>query len=442
MKNKILGLLLVIGLLSIYPTWRYFTNAKIFAKALVTHSSALGEWTHGSISSGIDGKITIRNLNFTPENYTQGYTIDSITIDTDPLFILKNSAAKLDYMLPETLSISVNTAILNGESNDITGMLGDKSMWMLMAGFAGSFGCKNDSYTSFDTGSWQSILDENQIFNVDLFYSRQTDGSLDVDLILDAENLFSTTWSSNLVSSYNEQQISISELIAEKLFYNYLDNGYNQKRNDVCKQNYNSSFAAYRLNSAEHVQKYFRTYYEKELPPVLINLYQRLLTPDVEYNAIITLNERKYIGDIYRTHQNKMYENSLVELAATDNTYLPITFQKIDFTTIDTNVLIKESIKRQLQNEKIEAQALKPKENKYKPVIHKIGGTKTKKLPINKLTSAINKRLRIKTKRGRPVSGYLRAVKQGMVTIESKYKKGVAILTLAIDEIASIEIIK
>lgn len=181
MKNKILAVILVLGLLSIYPLWRYFTNAKVFAEALLNHASGLGEWTHGEISTTFDGKITIRDLSFKPHSYKQNFKISNITILTDPMFLLKNSTQRLAIMLPESLSLSINSASFNNQSDTLYHTLRDKSMWMLMAGFAGSFGCTRESYTSFDQQTWKNILSKEQVFNVDLYYSRQNNGSLDVD---------------------------------------------------------------------------------------------------------------------------------------------------------------------------------------------------------------------------------------------------------------------
>ncbi len=443
MKNKIIGLLIVLIVLSIYPTWRYFNNANIFANALFTHASGLGKWSYGSINTSFDGKITIRNISFTPKNYRQGFVIDSISMSVEPMFLLKTSREKLEYLLPESMSISINSAIINSKSDDINASLRNDSMWMLIAGYAGSFGCARESYTTFDEASWKNILKNDQIYNVDLFYSRQQNGSIDVDLILDAENLFSSTWSSNLKSSYNDKQIIASELIVDKLFYNYLDNGFNQARNDACKENYNSSFATYRLSSADHVQKYLRTYLSKELPEVLINWYQRMLTPDVEYNAIITLNERKFLNEVFRTEQRTLFENSLVEVATSQDEYLPVTLKNIDFTSVDPELLRKENLKREQDAKKIQADKLKQTTNKYKPTVFKTGRAKiAKRIAVSNLNTVLNRKIRIKTKKGRPITGYLSSVNSEKISIESKYKTGTAKLTILISKIATVELVR
>jgi hypothetical protein len=442
MKNKIIGILIAIALLSIYPIWRYSSNAKVFAEAVIAHAAGLGKWSYGSISSNFDGKNTIRNLTFSPESFEQQFTIDSAVISTSPMFLLKSSAFDLGYMLPETLSLSINSAVLTTQAQDINNTLREQSMWMLMAGYSGSFGCNRESYTSFDGSSWENILDNDQYFNIDLFYSRQENGSLDVDLTLDAENLFSTTWSSNLTSSYPDNQIIINDLIVEKLYYFYLDNGFNIKRNDACKQNYNGSFAAYRLSSAEHLQNYLRTSFQKELPDVLINWYQRMLAPDVEYNAIITLDERQYLNQVFNIDQRTLYENAVVEISTSDNEYLPVTLKEIDFTAIDSEMLKKESLKRELLKKQAEQDKLKPKVDVLKPRIYTIGAKKSAKVALNKLNTAINRKVRVKTARGRPITGVITQVDGKYLTLETSFKKGRATLTIPIDKIASVELVK
>lgn len=441
MKNKIIGLLLVLGLLSIYPMWRYFSHANVFARAMLDHASGLGKWSHSSINTSFDGLITIRGVTFSPHQYQQQFNIDSITIKTNPMFLLKNDPIKLGYMLPEILSISVNSAMMSGgNTSEILDNLRKESMWMLMAGFAGSFGCNRESYTSFDEKSWSNILDKDQIYNLDLYYSRQTDKSLDVDLILDAENLFSSTWSSNLKSSYNDDQIIFDELIVEKLYYSYLDNGFNLKRNNACMQNYKSSFAAYRLSSAEHVQKYLRSHFSKELPSVLINWYQRMLAPDVEYNAIITLDDRKYLFDVYQIDQRTLYENAQVEVATNENDYLPVSLTEIDFTNIDSDLLIKENQKRKEREQQRLEEAKRKQSEKNKANIYTTGGKKSRQVPLNRIGELIGKKIRIKTSRGRPIIGRLNSIKDGVVSIDTIYKTGRAQLSVEIKKIASVEL--
>jgi hypothetical protein len=443
MKNKILLAILILGLLSIYPLWRYYNHAKIFAEAVLNHADGLGKWSHTSIQSNLDGKITIRNLNFTPQGYTQSLSINNVVISTNPGFLFKSNAMELNYVLPETLSISINSANLNrGSSDDFSNHLKDNSYWMLMAGYAGSFGCQRESYTSFDDETWSNLFDNNQLYNVDLFYSRQGNGSLDVDLILDAENLFSTTWSSNLKSSYNDKQIVIDEMVVDKLFYNYLDNGFNKKRNDACKENFNSSYAAYRISSAEHVQKYIRNYFTKELPTALINLYQRMLEPDTEYSATFTFIKRQYLKELYKTGQRKFYENAEIEIASRNNNYIPVELTDIDFTVIDSELLKEESIKRENLETKKKLENLKQKVDKNKPIIYKTATQSSRKVDVSSIQTVINKKVRIKTYMGRPITGYIRSVDGNIAIIESRYKSGFAKLSIARRNIASIELLR
>ena len=442
MKRKLLGLLIILGLLSAYPIYRYYANANVFAKAVLDHLSTLGKWSTGSISSNYDGKISINNVSFTLNGYRQNISFENIVIKTDPMFLLKSDPNELNYMLPETLSLSVNSALFGSNATDLYDALRNDSMWMVLAGFAGSFGCDRDTTLSFNVSDWKNILSTAQLFNLDLFYSRQTNGSLDVDLIIDAENQFSATWSSNLKQSFNDPVISLNELIVEKLYYNYLDYGFNLKRNNACMKNYSDSFAKYRLSSAEHIQNYLRTHFAKELPPLLISWYQRMLAPDVEYNAIISLKDRQYLSTILDTQQVDFYQKASVEVASTDNKFIPISLKEIDFTAIDSELLKKENLKRSELEKQAKTKKQQFKKNSYAPIIHTIGSKKSKKIPLSQISSIINKRVRIKTKRGRPISGFIRAEKNGIITIETNLKKGSAQFTLEVKQVSSIELLR
>jgi len=441
MKTKIISFFLVLVLLSIYPAWRYFTNAKLFADAIFGHASNMGNWTYGTVSSGLGGNITIRNIAFTPNNHTQGFDIGSVVIKTEPMFLLKSNPSELAYLLPETLSLSVNSASLNHKSSDILDSLKQNSMWMILVGHAGSFGCSRDQYVTFDDTVWNKIIKNNQIYNVDLFFSKQEDGSLDADLILDAENLFSSTWSSNLKSSYNENQIVIDELLTDKLYYSYLDNGFNLARNNACIENYKSSFAAYRLSSAEHVQQFMRVNYSKEFPTSLINWYQRVLAPETDFNAIISIKDRMYLSDIAQINQLELYENSSVEVSSSNNEYLPVNLKEIDYTKIDTESLMSENIKKQ-EKADLEAQILKDKNaEQQKTTVITTGARTNKRVQLRNLNSVINKRVRIKTIRGRPIKGILRDSQNGMVTLDSHFRFGTSTISISIDMISSVELL-
>jgi hypothetical protein len=54
----------------------------------------------------------------------------------------------------------------------------------------------------------------------------------------------------------------------------------------------------------------------------------------------------------------------------------------------------------------------------------------------------LNKKLRIKTKRGRPIIGYLRKVEAKSITIERLFKNGNAKMVLNIKQISSVELMQ
>ncbi len=442
MKNKLIGFLIFLVVVLSYPTWRYFHNATVFAKAIINHASRIGEWQHGSISTSLGGSITIRNVKFTPKNYNQSYDIGSIKIDAKPLFLFKNSAMKLKTLLPEFISVSVNGASLDSHASDIYDALQEKSLWMYLAGYAGSFGCQKSSYTIFPEEAWKKLIGVDQTFNLDLFYSRQSNGSVDVDLILTADELFSSTWSSNLKAAYFENQLILEDLVVDKLFYNYLDNGFNLKRNNICAQNYGGSYAKYRLSSAEHLQQYLRTYYSKQLPEDLTQRYQRMLAPDIELNAIITLDERKYVSDFMQQDQIELYETSQLEISTSNSDYFTANLIAIDYTKINTERLKSEILERAKIEKQRKTKEQKTTKNYLNAVVFKTGKSKSRAISIQKLSSFLNKKLRIKTKRGRPIVGYVRKVDEKSITVESLFKNGNATMILNKKQIASVELMQ
>ncbi len=442
MRNKLIGLMVFLVVILSYPTWRYFHNANVFAKAMINHASRLGEWQYGSISTSLGGLITIRNLKFTPKNYKQSYEISSVNIEAKPLFLFKNSAKKLNTLLPEFLSVSVNGATLDSQASDIYDALQKRSLWMYLAGYAGSFGCNKDSYTVFPKESWQKLIEDDQSFNLDLFYSRQANGSVDVDLILTADDLFSSTWSSNLKVAYFENQLILEDLVVDKLYYTYLDNGFNLKRNTICAQNYGGSYAKYRLSSAEHLQQYLRTYYSKQLPEDLSQRYQRMLEPDIEFNAIITLDERKYVSDFVQQEQIDLYENSQLEVSTSNSDYFTANLVDIDYTKIDSERLKSEILERERVERERKLKEQKTIKSYLKAVVFKTGKSKSRAISIQNLSSVLNKKLRVKTKRGRPIIGYLRNVDAKAITIESLFKNGKAKMILKKKQIASVELMQ
>ncbi len=347
MKNKIITVLIVLLLLSIYPAWRYTSNAKVLVATLLDKTAPLGKWTYGSISSNFSGEISVSNLSFSPDGYKQGFEIDSMKITTDSWFILKHNKMELAYLLPDTVSLALNSIIFNSSSDDLSTYFKEKSLWMPIAGFAGSFGCSKESLEKFDRKDIDQLILPDQIFNLDLYYSRLANGTIDFDLIIDAEEMFSTTWSSNLESSYQDNRIIPEEVLVKDLFYSYLDNGFNLKRNKICAKNYNNSFAAYRLNSAEQIQQYLRVNYAKELPKILTTWYQRSLNPDAEYNAVIKFPERKYLSSVFMIDQAQFFTNTDAKISLTETEYEKIVLKPIDFTNLDQEKLMREHMKIQ-----------------------------------------------------------------------------------------------
>lgn len=441
MKKIILIIVAVLILLSIYPIWRYYSNAKTLANTVMTYSSGLGSWSNSGISAGMDGKITVRRPVFTPSGYAQSFEAEEMVIKADAMFILKSSKSELKDYLPDTMTISVNSIVLDSKSDDIYGTLKNNSLWKLQAGYAGSFGCTRELYTEFDDLTWSKIIPESQSYNIDLFYSRQANGSIDADLTLDVEGKFTSTWSANLKPSFNDRKIVVNDLLIDKIFYYYLDYGFNEIRNSACAANNKDSFAAYRISSVEQIQKYLRTNYIKEMPKDLLTLYQKLLAPDAEYNIIFKFPEKEYIGAIYSMPQVDFYTKTEIEISTDNNKYKQIELTDIDYTKVDSEQLLKEHEIRERKKKEEEQARIEAEKNKNKPVVYTIGGNKATNIPLNKISSVIGKRVRIKTLRGRPVTGYLLSVDNNLVELDSIFRTGRAKITLPLDKVSSVELV-
>jgi hypothetical protein len=166
-----------------------------------------------------------------------------------------------------------------------------------------------------------------------------------------------------------------------------------------------------------------------------------MLAPDVEYNAIITLNENRYLTDIYAIDQRELYENSLVEVATSNDNYIPVTLKEIDFTNIDSELLKKENLARKQREELAEQEKLRKSREKTHAKIFRTGGRDSRKVALNRLNSIIGKKIRVKTVMGRPIVGVLRSAENKQIIVETIYKTGRAKLSVKLKEIASIELI-
>lgn len=442
MKNKLIIVLAVFVILAAYPIYRYKTNAKVVANTLLSHSNALGKWSYGSIASDFSGNLTVRNLSFTPKGYEGGFDIDSLKIKTDRGFIFKHNSQELEYILPEKATLAFNAIALNSKSSDLYEQLKNNGLWYALIGYAGSFGCQRESMETFKNSDISNFFTAEQIFNLDIYYSRLPDSSLDVDVIIDAEELFSTSWSSNIESSYVDDRIMPEELLVKTLYYTYLDNGMNSKRNKVCADNYKGSVAAYRLSAAEHLQRFFRVNYAKELSPELINWYQKSLMPDAEYNAIVEFPDRRYITELFALPQKLFFTNvdAQVSLDAVD--YQKVTLQEVDFTKIDQEELMNEHIKKQEELKRGERERKRQEEQKRNPKVYKIGHSKQRMIGVSSLGSYVGKQLRLKMISGRPIIGELISINRetGMVVFKTSYKSGSAQLNLPLKKIISAEL--
>ena len=129
------------------------------------------------------------------------------------------------------------------------------------------------------------------------------------------------------------------------------------------------------------------------------------------------------------------------EIGTTENDYMLVELAEVDYTKVDTERLKQELEQREEQKRQEELKRLAEEENKMKPVVHTIGGAKSTKVPLNNISSAIGKRVRIKTWRGRPVIGYLLSVENNLVELESIFRTGRARISVPLDKVSSVEIV-
>ena len=108
---------------------------------------------------------------------------------------------------------------------------------------------------------------------------------------------------------------------------------------------------------------------------------------------------------------------------------------------LKVNNFMSENIKKQ-EKADLEAQILKDKNaEQQKTTVITTGARTNKRVQLRNLNSVINKRVRIKTIRGRPIKGILRDSQNGMVTLDSHFRCGTSTISISIDMISSVELL-
>lgn len=435
--NKLIVLVIIAALIAI-PYWRIKHNSQFFVEGLMGHLGELGEWSHRSIDTSLNGEVTIKNLTFRPTGYSQIINIDAIEVQTDMKKLLLSGSARLNSHIPTSLTMSFKNARVSNGNGDLQSAINRANYWPMAANFLGAFGCGESAGPSFSDQQWQQIFPSNPSFDMELSYSLVDDYHIDFNLNIENYDDWYIVWSGTLTRSSDIEKISFSDTVIDTLYYYHIDQGFNKKRNDVCATANKGSFAAYRLNSAEEIQKYLRVFANQEMPAVISNQYQRALSENIELNAIFDLRDPRYIFEVAAMSQMDYYSKVDIETALGEGEYQKVALSDINFLDLDMETLRAEMEAKQKEAERLEAEANKPKEL-LKTITRKIGKS-VNEVTITDWSQAIGQNIKVRTKRGRPIFGRLLSINDKQLTITTKYMKGNATITVIRDDVLSMSV--
>ncbi|WP_154224206.1 hypothetical protein [Marinicella rhabdoformis] len=433
-NNKIIALV-VIALLVGLPFWRIQSNSKYFVEGVMGHLGTLGEWKHSQMESSLDGEIRLKRLTFIPAGKRQGYQIDSMRIHADVWDLLLKDSRDLVALAPHSLGINLYGVRFNGNGNDLVEEVYGNNFWPLVAGHLGSFACGEGENDTFSQSQWQTMYPGGLSHDIEITYQLSDALNIDFSVNVQTSDAWYITWSGSLTRSSDVPRITFNDTIVDTLYYYHADQGFNIKRNEMCAKKHRNSFAAFRLDSANQLQQLLRALVAKDMPEKLNNLYQRSLAAESEVNAILKLDEPKYMFELAGVPQNDILAASSLEVALGENEYEKVELKAIDHLDLNMD-LLRLQMEAQEKKAEAEAEANKPKEL-IKVITHQIGKQKSS----NNLTNwndAIGKNVRIKTKRGRPIFGKLMSMDAKQLTVSTRYMSGNATLTVPRHEVMSV----
>ena len=437
-KSKIITLAILVTLVGL-PYWQIKKNSQFFAEGVLAHLGDLGEWTHQSVDTALNGQITLKQLTFRPTGYRQTIAIDSIQIHTDTKKLLFSGSQKLISHIPKHMTLSFrNARVINSQSDDLQSAINRANYWPVAASYLGAYGCGEGSGPSFSDDQWAQIFTTTPSFDIEVSYSLVDNYHIDFNINVENPSNWFIVWSGTLTRPSDIDRISFNETIVDTLYYYHSDQGFNKKRNEVCAAANRNSYSAYRLNSAEEIQKYLRVYASLEMPDLLSNQYQRSLEQDIELNAIFKFKEPKYLFEVASMNQTVFYQQVDIEAAMGENEYQKLELADIDFLDLDVDTLRAEMEAKQQQTALLEAEANKPKEL-LKTITTRIGKT-VNEVKINDWSRAVGQNIKIRTKRGRPVFGRLLKIDNKQLTIVSKYISGDATITVSRKDVVSMSL--
>ena len=439
-KNKLIVLVLLVAAVA-YPLWRLKTQSEKFVETFFDKAAAMGAWRYGDVRLSPSGVIHVSNIQLTPTGYNQGFRISSAEMETNIWDLLFTTELGLIQALPANLSIAAKDVRFSASGNDLQKAIIEKDFWPIVAGFQGGFGCGEDFDRSFTYEQWQQMVPASPVFDVEINYQNTGNFGLNFGVGIQARNLWYVNWSGTLELTDNSGNFTFQDALVEQLYYTYQDAGFNAKRNGLCQKNHQDSFAAFRLHSAERLQQQLRVLVGQEMPEEISNWYQRSLSPDAEINAIFNLNDKQYVQRVLDGEQTDFLSQVNIEVAIDEGDYTPIELRKINYLAMDPELLKDQYEQKQKREEERLAALNQPKEliKTVKTTIGKKRGVTY--IQIKDWTDAIGSKVVVRTRRGRPIFGRLKAVKNDEIIMTSQYVSGKAEISIQRGNIISLNLL-
>jgi hypothetical protein len=437
-KKNIIIIFIVVALVAL-PWWRINHNSEFFVEGVMSHLSHLGDWSYQDHSVSISGDIAIKGVQFKPRGYQDVIQVESITVTTDARDLLFTKSTDLLVKLPPELTVNFNHIQVASSSSHLLNEILDNNYYPMVVGYLGAYGCGEKPGPSFSAEQWQAMNSLRPVFDIKFTYALVDDYSIDFNININSPGNWYTTWSGGLTRPIDDERLAFHDTIVDTLYYYYADQGFNKKRNQLCGQDQQSTFAAYRLNSSDALQQALRIYAGGEMSPKLANQYQRSLQADVEYNAIFELKEPKYIFEFADWSQSELFSNSNIEAAMGEQEYQDVKLSKIDHLDLDIETLRRDMEQREAVLKQREEKANKPKELIRRIKTH-VGGQQKREYTLQNWSDAIGQSVKVKTKRGRPIFGVLKAISADQVTVSTRFKSGDATFNISRKDVLSISI--
>ncbi|WP_395374066.1 hypothetical protein [Marinicella sp. W31] len=439
-KNKLIVLVILVAAVA-YPWWRLKTQSEKFVETFFDKAASMGTWRYGEVKLALSGVIHVSNVQLTPTGYTQGFRIRSVDMETNIWDLLLTSELGLIEALPSNLTITAKDIQFMGAGNDLQEMIVERDYWPVVVGYQGGFGCGDEFDRSFSYQQWQQIMPNYPVFDMEINYQNTGNFGLNFGVGIQARDLWYVNWSGTLELTDNSGKFIFQDTLVEQLYYTYQDAGFNAKRNKLCQKNHQDSFAAYRLHSAERLQQQLRVLVSQEMTEEVSNWYQRSLFPDSEINAIFNFKNKEYLQRVFDGEQTDFLGQVDIEVALDESNYTPLDLRKINYLAMDPE-LLKDQYEQKKKREEERLAALNQPKELIKTVKTTIGKqNRTTYINIKNWDDAVGSKVVVRTRRGRPIFGRLKAVKGDEIIMTSQYVSGKAEISIQRGNILSLNLL-